>query len=131
MKTKNIVPRREALSSPHPTENNRSTDPQERTLTKDEQIDLLRKACEESVSLIGDFNLKAVPVLLFLREGLQDEDGGTVLVLHTRDGDIEYCQTGQAVGEICNWLATELHECWNKIDASRMGIPRPNPKFQD
>ena len=101
------------------------------TLSKDQRIDLLERSCEEIVDLVQGFEMKALPVLLLLREVLEDEDGPNDLVLRTPRGGITYGHVGDAVGEICDWLATELHECWNKIDASRMGVYRPNPKFQD
>ena len=101
------------------------------TLSKDQRIDLLERSNEEIVDLVQGFEMKALPVLLLLREVLEDEDGPNDLVLHRPRGGITYGHAGDAVGEICDWLATELYECWNKIDASHMRISRPNPKFQD
>jgi len=101
------------------------------TLSKDQRIDLLQQSHGEIVDLVEGFEIKAIPVLLLLREVLEDEGGPKDLFLRTQREGLPYAHASDAVGEICDWLATELHECWNKVDASRMAVSKPNPKFQD
>ena len=101
------------------------------TISKDQRIAVLKQCQKKIVDLIEGFEMKALPVLLFLSEVLDSEHRPDELVVRTPFGNSTYCHADDAVGEICNWLSAELYQCWNKVDEYRMWASGPNAKLED
>jgi len=91
-------------------------------LSKDELIDSLEKSLQECVRSAESATVDTIPILLFLGQALNQDDALEDILLHTKDGDIKYCNGGNAVAPILQWLASTLYEGWNEIDASRMNV---------
>ena len=122
MKAKNTVSKKDKSSNPPPNENTSSIESRKRTLSKDELIDFLERSYEESADSIGRVIHKTIPVLMFVKEAIEQEESMAALVLHMKDRDIEYCHAGDGVAEIFEWLSVELAEGWNKIDVSELKV---------
>ena len=100
-------------------------------MSKDELIDLLDRSLEECVDSAESAINTNIPVLLFLGKALDQDEAMDELMLHTKDGDIDYCHSGNGVEKILQWMAAELCEGWNKIDAAHMRVWRETDRLRE
>lgn len=119
MKAHKKVPQKGKSPNPRANGKTGSIESRERTLSKDELIELLDRSLEECVNSAEAAINKNIPLLLFLEAAL-NQDEPLDMVLHVRDSDVDYCHPGNGVALILGRLAAELHEAWNKIDASHL-----------
>jgi len=104
-------------AKPQPTQNTGTIEAQRAAL-----FNRLAEAYEETVKSTGEAIGKTITVLMFIKLALRQDDALESLVLHTKDGDIPYCNAGHGIEEILEWLCTELHDCWNDVDKTDIGL---------
>ena len=96
--------------------------PSERALSKDEALQVLAKSMEECVDLANDASIDTVPILLFVKAAL-DQDDLPEMKMTMQDGsEMNYCHAGNGAGPILRLVAEHLHKTWNEIDAVRMKV---------
>ena len=118
------------MPDPLPNTNTGSAESRKRALSKDELIDLLERSLEKCVKSAESAIIDAIPVLLFLGQALNQDDVLEDILLHTKDGDIKYCNGANGVAPILHWLASIIYEGWNEIDASRMNACRDMRRYR-
>lgn len=91
-------------------------------LSKDELIQLFMKSAEECHDLANDMSINTIPVLLFLRWALDQDDLPEFDLKMPNGSGHKYCHIGNGVGPILDWLAENIHEKWNEVDASHMKV---------
>ena len=104
-------------ANPQPTQNTGTIEARKAAL-----FNRLEEAYEETVQSTGDAIGKTITVLMFIKLALRQDKALESLVLHTKDGDIPYCNAGHGIEEILEWLCTELHDCWNDVDSTNVGL---------
>ncbi len=108
MKTKNVVSQKK--------------EPPKQPLSKDELIQLFMASAEECHDLANDMSIDTIPVLLFLRWALDQDDLAEFDLKMPNGSDHKYCHVGNGIGPILGWLAENIHEKWNEVDASHMKV---------
>jgi hypothetical protein len=108
MKNKTRIPR----SSPIPKEVSLPAPP----LKTDELIDLLERSYDQSVNSVFDLADGILPVLLFLRNTLYEDDPLDELIVHLKDRDVDVGPAVNAVGEILGKCCGPLFEARHEID---------------
>jgi len=100
-------------------------------LSKDELIDFVVRSHDKCRDLSNGLAADAIPILLFLQYAAQQDEPPENLVLRLKDGDLNYCNIGNAMAPILQWLAVKLHECHNEIDASCMEAATVVQSYKD
>jgi hypothetical protein len=133
MKAHTKIPQKGKSPNPTAKENTGSIESRDRTLSKDELFDVLEqssKAHKECVDSTDRIVHEAVPVLLFLEKALDQDEAMDDFVVHMKDGDLRWCNSGNAVATILGWLSTRLAEGWCKIDGSEFEAERVIERYR-
>lgn len=96
----------------------------ERALSKDEALQVLAKSLDECVDLANDASMDVLPMLLFVKGALDQDNLPEMKITMPNGTEMDYCHAGNGAGPILRLVAEYMHNKWSEIDAVHMNVFR-------